>query len=295
MKRLVVLNVESSRLAGFTNRGVKVYATDIFTNEEVVVSIQKRPMTNQIALVGDSVIEMFGSPRDLEAWKNVLRWSKTLKLSNFEFSDTISLPKREFEAVTIDSEKTFYKSDAITVTRNGVIFHVNDFSNVKITKLGRCSDFLSGRETIRCLPKSLLKQVNFEIGETRDAMSVNLSTGEIFKSRITITDSFNFGESGFTQEDITKWGRTFSKIVCESLGIEFMHDASRPLHSLAGFVINSGQLNLIEKIKNNLKVEKTINFISERLESFRLAVEQPTQNNFINWCNSNPMRSINST
>lgn len=294
MKRLVILNVESSRLAGFTNRGVKVYATDIFTNEEVVVSIQKRPSTNQIALVKDSVIEMFGSPRDLEAWKNVIKWSKSLKLSNFEFLDTY-FPRREFEAVTVDGDGTFYKSDAVTITQNGVIFHVNDFSNIKIAKLGRCSDFLSGREVVRCLPKSLLKQVNFTAGESRDTMSVNLSTKEIFRSRITITDSFNFEESGFTRDDITKWGRTFSQIVCESLGVEFMHDASRPLHSLAGLVLNSGQIDLLEKIKNNIEIEKTINFISEKLESFKLAVEKPTQDNFVNWCNSNPMRSINST
>ena len=292
MKRLVVLNVESSRLAGFTNRGVRVYATDIFTNEEVIVSIQKRPETNQIALVKDSVIEMFGSPRNLESWKNVLKWGKTLKLSSFEILERDSAPRKEFEAVTVDSEKTFYKSDAITVTENGVIFHVFDFSNIKISKLGRCSDFLCGKEIVRCLPKTLLRQANFEIGETRDAMSVNLATGEIFKSRITITDSFNFEESGFTQDDIMKWGRTFSKIVCKNLGVEFMHDVSRPLHSLAGLVAVSGQIELLEKIKNGIRVEKTINFISERLESFKLAVEHPIQDNFVNWCNSNPMRSM---
>lgn len=74
MKRVVILNVESSRIHGFTNRGVRIYAKDIATDEDIVVAMVKRPTVNQVALVTDRVLKLFGSPNDLSTWNDVIEF-----------------------------------------------------------------------------------------------------------------------------------------------------------------------------------------------------------------------------
>lgn len=295
MKRIAVLNVESSRLAGFTNKGVQVYANDTLTNEEVIVSMTKRPVCNQVALVTSNIIQLFGSPKEYSTWKSILEWS--LKMTATQFTrnpDLISDDVPFLEAITIDSDKTFYKSDAISITKDGILFHVYDFSEFKIHKLKLCSDVLVSKKVIRCLDENILKDVNFQKGAIRRALSVNLTTKEVFKSQILITDCYTFNEAGISSDDIAKWGKAFSKIVCSHFHVKETHDVTRPLHSLLGIAIITGQTNLIDKIQSNIHVERTINFISQRIEKFKTAIESPSLEGFINWTYCNPIIQLES-
>lgn len=288
MKRLVILNIESSQLAGFTNKGVKVYARDILTNEEISVPMVKRPDSNQIALISDRVLKLFGDPRLKESWRNLLEWGAEIPQTKLKPTSN-EIIRIKLDAITIDSDKTRYKSDAITLSQNGTVFHVFDFSNFKIEKLGRCSDSVSRR----CLSKDVLDRCSFEVGETFPAISVNLKTKEIFKSEITITDAYTFeSQMGITEDDIAKWGKAFAKTVCNSLNLEFCHDVTRPLHSIAGIAILSNQINLLDKIKSNQKIEKTLSFVFQRLQDFENATQKPSKKLFVKWTSINPIKAI---
>lgn len=93
MKRVVILNVESSRIHGFTNRGVKIYTKDIATDEDVIIAMVKRPVTNQVALVTDRVLKVFGSPSDLSTWDNVIEFLGKCRHGSDEEAKHLALTK----------------------------------------------------------------------------------------------------------------------------------------------------------------------------------------------------------
>lgn len=290
MKRLVILCVESTMIAGFTNRGVKVYSRDILTDEEVTISIQKRPVRNQIALIcGNSVLKTFGDPREPESWRSVIEWCRDLNETVIESVVSEEIDRPEYQAITVDSEKTWYRSDAISITPSGILFHVFDFSDFKITRLGRCSDFHCFGKIKRCLNSELLRSTNFIESSKRKCITVNLNTGEKFKSIVEITDNLTF-DQGISEHDIMKWGRSFSEIVCNSVGIPSVHDVTRAMHSIEGVAILTGQINLLDKIRSNSRIEKTVDMISQRLDLFERSVL--VQGSYIDWTKVNPIKSI---
>lgn len=281
MKKIVIIFAQNSHVSLFSRKSVHLYAKDVLKGDIVVVSItyKLRPLVNRLALVCETddvyrILEDYGPSCDSSSFAKCYDSLKPKDITRHQTPQTPHQTSNQtpdvIDAITVDCNDTYYRTDAISFTRLGqIIYHIVDLTSTSEVPQ-RLSELHKDSKTQRVFQKSFMKSYSFDRDKKTRSIGVNLSTREVSMYLVHITDNYSFDDKVLTLDEIRRMSSSYARIISSVFGLKTIYpEITRPTHDYIGYIVQKMIFStnidetLIKMYQHNRLVESYNDFYND--------------------------------